>query len=380
MTITNFESSKQIVILCDFCFQEITNVMRIKCECQVDICIRCFYSIGCEYYGNRTALQKYNIDRSKIPRFKRDEDLDFFNSLKTGTNQRADIELKNHSPEHRYYCIEPLNYTVIDKKWTALEELIFFEMLVTYGIGNWSEISFNMKTKTPEEIEKHFYLIFKFENNKLLEKNENITNLSNPNSHHVAIYAPKREDLDFEDEYEYESHLKYLEHTDSQEIKDFLLDAYRNVLLLRKLKRLTIFEKRLTEIEFLKAQKDKMNKTNQQIYDICVPLSPFISKDDLNMLFNGLRVENFLINFKNNQIKPSNDIFTLDSLRKEKASDHEIQIVENLNITYSTYTKIKKFAILSALRNGDIKSLRNFANDKRCGILLKYFKKKKMIL
>lgn len=380
MTITNFESSKQIVILCDFCFQEITNVMRVKCECQVDICIKCFYSIGCEYYGNRAALEKYSIDRSRIPKFKRDEDLDFFNSLKTETTQKLNIELRNHSPEHRYYCIEPLNYTVIDSKWSALEELIFFEMLVTYGIGNWSEISFNMKTKTPEEIEKHFYMIFQIENNKVLEKNKNITNLSNPNNHHVAIYAPQRKDLDFEDEYEYETHLKSLENTDSQEIKDFLLGAYENVLLLRKLKRLTIFEKKLTEIEFFKSQKDTMNKPTQHIHDICAPLTSFLSKNDLNIFFNGLRIENFLLNFKNNQIKPPNDIFIIDSLRKEKSSEDEIKIIEKLNITYSTYAKIKKHAILSALRNGNIKSLKNFANDKRCDILLEYFKKKKMIL
>lgn len=385
MTVTNFESSKQIVILCDFCFQEITDMTRIKCECQIDVCIRCFYSSGCAYYKNFSALEKYNIDKSKFAHFKEDSDIDFFNSLKKSdpkqtSENKEQGQIKSHLPTHRYYCIEPLNYTVIDSEWTALEELIFFEMLVSSGIGNWNEISTHMKTKTPEEVEKHFYLIFNIENNTTLEKSEIITTLSNPNNHIVSVYAPKREDLDFEEEYEQESNLKFLDQAESQEVKDFLLDSYKNLIILRKFKKLTIFEKKLTEIDFVKSQREKISKHSEHIYDLCAPLAQFISKNDLNKFFNGLVIENYLLNFKASQIKTSSDIFAVDILRKQKASEHEIQIVEKLNLTYSTYTKLKKYAILSHLQNDGIKSVKKYSSDPRCEILLEFFRKKRIFL
>ncbi|KRH95250.1 Histone acetyltransferase complex SAGA/ADA, subunit ADA2 [Pseudoloma neurophilia] len=454
MTITNFESSKQIVILCDFCFQEITYITRIKCECHVDICIKCFYSTGCEYFGNISALEKYHIDRNKIPKFKENEKehksehdysemgykssnkpdhksnnkLDFKSNGKPDfkssdkpdfksndsvfkSNDKPDhkssdkpdfksndsvfkssnkpdyekdfyqdiiVEPYNHIPTHKYFCIEPLNYSILDKKWTVLEELLFFEMLITYGIGNWNEIATNMKTKTVKDIEEHFYLIFEIENNFSLESEKSLNELSNPNSHNLVIYAPKRQDFDFEDEYDQENNLKFLEITESEEIKNFLLDSYENLIILRKLKKMSIIEKGMTEIEKIKEQKEKLQKNNQIIYDICSPLTQFISKNDMNTFFNGLKIENHLLNFKNNQIKASNDIFTIDLFRKEKLSEQEIEIIEKLNITYSTYTKIKKYAIILALKNGNIRTLRNLTIDKRCNILLEFFKKKKL--
>lgn len=92
-------------------------------------------------------------------------------------------------------------------------------MLVQHGLGNWTEIALNLKTKTSQEIEKHFYKIFEIEINSEYDSAEMITEPSNPNNHYVNIYAPKREDFDFEDEYDYEMNLKCLDINENAIVK-----------------------------------------------------------------------------------------------------------------------------------------------------------------
>lgn len=493
MTITNFESSKQIVILCDFCFQEITFITRIKCECQLDICIKCFFISGCSFFDNKSVLEKYKLEIDKKTNFfpkkikkskknsksetkteikhnnqdKSDsnnelqssyvykltdnplyttsqlqsnnentnslltdsqENFIFNTNLESKSDNIADTnksengdiqaetkknesiniesqsnkQIKNnqnsnkintvaiehenhvadpHSANHRYYCIEPLDYTVIDPKWNALEELIFFEMLSLHGIGNWVEIANVMKTKTVAEIEEHFYLLFKIENDKTLENEENMKGkLSEPNNHVVSIYAPKRRDFDFEEEYEQENSLKFLEQTETPEIKEFLIDSYRNLINLRKIKKEIIFEKKLLEINKVKAKKEKIMKNYLSIYTLCANLTQFISKKDLNEFFNGLIIEKFLLGFKGNKSTTNLDCFAIDLQRKNNSSKNEINLIEKLNVTYSTYVKIKKHAVLSHLLTEHITTLRKLSNDCRCDILLEYFKKKKLLL
>lgn len=384
MTVTNFESSKQIVILCDLCFQEITNLTRIKCECQMDICVRCFFVNGCIYYNNIEAINREKIDISEY-----ENDFfnnNFFHSIRKNTENELVVfdkekNIYHHSPKHRFYCIEPLDYTVLDSKWTALEELIFFEMLVSHGIGNWAEIALNLKTKTPEEIEKHFYLIFNIENNTNLETKEKITTCSNPNNHRIGIFAPKRQDFDFEDEYDHELNLKFLEASENKIIKDFLLDSYKNLITLRDIKKNAIFEKKMTEIDYITSKKTLISEKFKQgidIYNLCAPLAQFISKKDLNNFFNGILIESFFLNFKEYCTKSSSDILNIDKVRKQKNSKCEINIIENLNLTYSTYNTLKKHAILYSLDNS-LPTLKNYSNDPRCKILLEFFKKKKYI-
>lgn len=364
MTVTNFETSKQIVILCDLCFQEITNVTRIKCECQVDICISCFYSTGKRFSEKQSIVDKSPvIEGVGTPHFSTAP------MFKSST-------LKNHTPLHRYYCIEPLNYTILDPAWTALEELIFFEMLIQHGIGNWHEISQSLKTKTAEEIEKHFYLIFTIPNDRSHENKEKVHKLSNPNNHIVSVYAPKRRDLDFEDEFDHELNLKFLDYTENTIIKDFLLSSYRNLLLLRKIKKAIIFEKRLTEINLIKEIRSKLIKYDK-LYTLLAPLCQFISRNDFNIFFNGLKIEMFLLNFNGNSPPKHSDTLSHDYLRQSKLSQNELDLIQKLNITYSTYCKFKTYAVMANIHSN---GARKISNAKKYMFLLKYFKKKKIIL
>lgn len=335
MTVTNFESSRKIIILCDCCFQEITDYTRIKCECGIDICVLCFY--------NRKVAKK-------------------------------------HAITHRYYAIEPLNYTVVDSNWTALEELIFFEMLVQHGLGNWTDIALNLKTKTSEEIESHFYKIFDININKEYDSSTKITELSNPNHHYVNVYAPKREDFDFEDEYDYENNLKFLDVNENETIKDFLLDAYKNMLNLRKFKRMVILEKNLTEIKKIR---ESIKETDSSLFYKVAPLAQFISRKDFNLFFTGLCIEKYLSDYKGTAKKTKHNFFEMERFRMEKLLPLEKELCNDLRITYGTYAKLKKFAIMESIKTNNM-TVKTFGrivkdDDKRVYILYDFFKKNKWI-
>lgn len=331
MTVTNFESSRKIIILCDCCFQEITNYTRIKCECDIDMCVMC-------YFNQKTA--------------------------------------KKHSITHRYYAIEPLNYTLIESNWTALEELIFFEMLIQHGLGNWTEIALNLKTKSSQEIENHFYKVFGININKEYDNDAIISDLSNPNYHYVSVYAPKRSDFDFEDEYDYETNLKSLDVGENEVIKNFLLDAYKNLLALRKYKRMIILEKGLTQVQEIKANKEAVESS---IYYKIAPLAQFISKKDFNLLLTGLAIEKYLLDYKGINKRIKHDFFEVERLRMNVLMPSEKSLCQKLKITYDSYMRLKRYAILEQIRTKSVnsKTLSRIVkgSDSRVGILHSFFKK-----
>ncbi|ELQ76010.1 Histone acetyltransferase complex SAGA/ADA, subunit ADA2 [Trachipleistophora hominis] len=331
MTVTNFESSRKIIILCDCCFQEITNYTRIKCECGIDMCVLC-------YFHQKTA--------------------------------------KNHTVTHRYYAIEPLNYTLIESSWTALEELIFFEMLIQHGLGNWTEIALNLKTKSSQEIESHFYKVFGININKEYDSDTIISEPSNPNYHYVSVYAPKRKDFDFEDEYEYEMNLKSLDVGENEIVKNFLLDAYKNLLVLRKYKRMIILEKGLTRVQEIKASKDG---TDSGLFYKVAPLAQFISKKDFNLFLAGLSIEKYLLDYKGVNKRVKHDFFEIERLRMNILQPSERELCRRLKITYGSYMKLKRYAVLEQIRtkNVSVKALGRIVkgSDSRVGILHSFFKK-----
>lgn len=85
------------MILCDTCFNNITNLTRVHCtECSIDQCPSCFYG------GKENAL---------------------------------------HKTTHRYRVMEPMTFNVYQDDWNAIEEVLFIEGLGLYGIGNWLDMS-----------------------------------------------------------------------------------------------------------------------------------------------------------------------------------------------------------------------------------------------
>lgn len=345
MALTQFDD--RCVIICDQCFREITFITRVSCLCGLDICPNCFF---------------------------------------TG------IDHPNHDPADLYFAIEPLTFKIMDG-WSALEELLFVDCLSALGIGNWLDIQNSIKSKSIEEIEEHFYRMYNLTNNTDFEdKNLNIKK-SIPQSPILNNCLPLRKEfeIDINSEFEY-----YLKDVDSDEkYCDLFLDIYKDLLDFRKMRRFIIFEKNLIELaaEYKKFNNQNVNIENEikenkikiQRFDKeslgLLFLANFISKSDFNKFYKGIIIEKMLKNQLLNW-KLETDIIRLETLRKSMLSKNEVYLCNSLKITYSSYLKLKGFAIYENLKHGHfkLKSFRRIAKiDERVKILYKFFEYNKWI-
>lgn len=49
---------------------------------------------------------------------------------------------------------------MVDENWSAEEELMLFEGIDSYGMGNWADISEFIGSKTTEEVRDHYFSCF----------------------------------------------------------------------------------------------------------------------------------------------------------------------------------------------------------------------------
>eukprot|EP00457_Paulinella_chromatophora_P005684 gb/GEZN01005701.1/.p1 GENE.gb/GEZN01005701.1/~~gb/GEZN01005701.1/.p1 ORF type:complete len:533 (-),score=102.82 gb/GEZN01005701.1/:165-1715(-) len=98
---------------CDYCREDITNQIRIKCaECQdFDLCLMCF-SNGVEVYPHRNT--------------------------------------------HAYRVMDHVTTPIFDPDWGADEELLLLEAIEMYGLGNWSDVAAHVDTKSKIQCEQHY--------------------------------------------------------------------------------------------------------------------------------------------------------------------------------------------------------------------------------
>ncbi len=106
-------SSKKPIHYCDYCRDDITNTIYIKCEeCKsFVICVDCF-SHGFAVYP--------------------------------------------HLPTHAYRVIRFIPDPLYDRDWSAGEELLLLEGIELYGLGNWAEIANHVGTKAKARCESHY--------------------------------------------------------------------------------------------------------------------------------------------------------------------------------------------------------------------------------
>ena len=179
---------------CDSCFGDISQVVRIKCaECtELDLCVNCFSS---------------------------------------------GASVKDHLPLHDYYVIEPLTFPIYTADWMAQEELLLLEGIEKKGIGNWNDIARHVGGKTGKECETHYHHLYlespefplpnpavtvsKEEKKAIcdapLSHSESQTSVSDeqaiiltsqPASHEIAGYMPKRGDFECEFDNDFENIIK----------------------------------------------------------------------------------------------------------------------------------------------------------------------------
>jgi transcriptional adapter 2-alpha len=53
-----------------------------------------------------------------------------------------------------------LNFPLFEPDWGADEELLLLEGIEMYGIGNWSDISDHVGTKTGPQSKEHYFKIY----------------------------------------------------------------------------------------------------------------------------------------------------------------------------------------------------------------------------
>ncbi|KAG9510279.1 Transcriptional adapter 2-beta, partial [Fragariocoptes setiger] len=69
-------------------------------------------------------------------------------------------ELGDHRRNHPYEIIDCGSFPIIDASWKAHEELALLEAIELYGIGNWSEISSKVGTKTEQECMQRYMNVY----------------------------------------------------------------------------------------------------------------------------------------------------------------------------------------------------------------------------
>ncbi|XP_050409918.1 transcriptional adapter 2-alpha [Patella vulgata] len=65
------------------------------------------------------------------------------------------VEFDNHESNHSYIMIRN-DFSIFEKRWTAMEEINLLKAIEEYGYGNWKEIADQVKSKSGSECERHY--------------------------------------------------------------------------------------------------------------------------------------------------------------------------------------------------------------------------------
>lgn len=294
---------QKLNIFCDFCFRNITTETYFRCEdCSFDSCIVCFSSR---------------------------------------------VETDIHRNTHKFRTISNLEKVVTDDGWRMIDELLLLDGLISYGFGNFDDISKILPEKDESKVRKHFFELVGIKDNVDGEVSCAIVSKSNPNDSIIASFMSKRKEFDSEILNEYESLLENLvfEEDDSStdtDLKRHLLENYRIVLKRRSIWRSFIFDRNLTDIEYFRS------KEKTDVYEIGTKyrwLLQFLSKRDFNVFIAGIVREKRL---KETLIK--NSAFSVVDLEKLNDNSNLLSTDERifcrkLSIEPNLYIKIKRFAL-----------------------------------
>uniref|UniRef100_A0A8C9U3A1 Transcriptional adapter n=1 Tax=Scleropages formosus TaxID=113540 RepID=A0A8C9U3A1_SCLFO len=65
------------------------------------------------------------------------------------------FEYKKHQSDHKYEIMTS-DFPVLEPGWTAQEEMALLEAVMDCGFGNWSDVAYQMRTRSKEECESHY--------------------------------------------------------------------------------------------------------------------------------------------------------------------------------------------------------------------------------
>lgn len=350
---------KKLIIHCDVCFEEITLRPFIKCaECIWEQCIDCFLK---------------------------------------------EIETDLHKKTHSFRIINNMDKTIFDANWRMIDELIFLNGTIKFGVGNFEDLSFVL-SKPICEVKTHFFWLTGLVNNEEGEIERNNVARSEPYDTEVLSYMPERRDFESEIHNEYEAliaGLKFLKNDTETErdLKKHMLNNYRVILRQRRMWKEFILDRNLIRVNAIKA-----NEIQNGIGKITSKhkwLSGYLSKNDFNYFITCLVEEERLRRKVESEQKHGSVIgedrgnIRWENIQKKESShegeimnveqiigDKEKEFCKRLNISIESYAEIKAYALECYIMKVPFKKklfeLFDKSENERVELLYKWFENQKI--
>ena len=316
------QSDLALKVHCDKCAKNVSNIVRIKCaECtDFDLCVECF-SQG--------------------------------------------VELQQHKNNHDYHICDPLAFPIFERHWSASEELLFLDGIDQKGMGNFSDISVYLGSKSLQECKDHYYEIYidspYFPTPNLGKMLRNIKPIpyveENPNeiaqeliskptpsvpgNHEIGGFLPGRFEFDAEYDAEAETVVKDLEFfmddsPEERELKLALFEIYNKSLDLKYHRRMFLNERNMYDYRKIQQSEKKKSTEEKAMNHQFKPFNRIMTAADVEQIMDGLT--------RSYQIKRK--IYELQSHRKHKImSFHSLKKKEEDQLAKSSLMSNAVFAM-----------------------------------
>ena len=78
-------------------------------------------------------------------------------------------EYPMHLATHDYYVYDNLDFPLLTRDWSALQEIRLIQGIMKCGLGNWTDISeqFLKGTKEPRQCESHYFSVLMQQTDKI---------------------------------------------------------------------------------------------------------------------------------------------------------------------------------------------------------------------
>lgn len=339
---------------CDYCYKDISNIVRIQCaECGLPRSTdtaeeRSFSSPSETTSGGIKVSSSYAAINASL------EEVDLCAECFA-----AGVEFASHRRTHDYRILKPLDFAVYREDWRADEELLLLEAVESNGVGNWQDVAEQLGSRTPSECRDHFLEVYlgaeqppralpataitqsiaslrtartKRPRPALTSSDEAIsaqpTPQSVPANHEIVGFMPLRGEFETEWENDAELAIKDLQFTDEdtpaeRDLKFAMLDIYTMVLDRRAARHAFIFAHGLQEFKKHQAVDKARSREEREVYTAMKPFARFLTANDFQRLIDGLvreeelrRQISNLQNYRRHGLRSFEEVSAFESERK----------------------------------------------------------------
>lgn len=312
------------LIRCDGCLSDVSASVWIQCvSCQIDICYSCF-------------SQK--------------------------------LEINGHEYGHPYCITKNLQFRAEGMEWEMLEELLFIDGLIVYGLGNWDELA-QYVGQSQDKIKHHFVKTYLTKDTDDLEGPPATEAQSNPLSAEIAGYMPLREDFEIEHNNDAELVLKEMSFSPSdtqleREMKEALLDSFRRTLECRRLFRRLVLSKGLLAAKKKIDAEKALCPPGRDLLARLKPLLKFLNPPDFNVLFQSMYLEALIRKKISAMLRPRAPRSANAHVKKQCVQGEEEKEAQTLlsktermfcrsnELPQKVYSVLKEAAIISQITTG----------------------------